>query len=153
MTRPSMLDRTLGYCSEPNRLRTRFERVNVYIHFISPVVHRFLIVNFFPQAVDESTGRPDLASLLLFGKHGIENGHEPVLEFAIVVVGDDEVPDAVHATAAEVSTVHIEVGEVSLAKALDEILFDTASSGNQSGDVLVFGKVEDEFAQTGGNEI
>ena len=123
------------------------------IHFVRPVVDRALVVDLLAQAADERAGRPDLARRGLLRKHGVEDGHEPVLELAVVIVGDDEVPDAVHAALAEVRAVEVEVCEVGRAEALDEVLLDAAGGGDEAGDVFVLDEVEDNLAQAGGYEV
>ena len=42
-----------------------------------------------------------LARGFLLGEHLVKDGHDPVFEFAIVVVGDKEVADAIDALVAE----------------------------------------------------
>lgn len=68
------------------------------IHFVGPVIYRFLVIYFFSESSDEAARRPDFARLLLFSKHCIENRSQPVLKFAVIVVGDNEVADSVHAS-------------------------------------------------------
>ena len=35
--------------------------------------------------------------MFLFGEHGVEDGHDPVFEGAVIAVWHDEVADSVHA--------------------------------------------------------
>ena len=123
------------------------------IHFVRPVIYRFLVVDLLAQPPDERARRPHLPRLLLLREHGVEDGREPVLELAVVVVRHDEVPDAVHATPAQVCAVHVEVCEVRFPEALDEVLLDAPGSGHDRVDVLVLDEVENDFTQPGRNKV
>ena len=116
------------------------------IHFICPVVYRFLIIDLFAKPVDKCARGPNLTRLVLLLEHLVEDGHEPVLELAVVIVGHNQVPDAVHAAAPQVRTVHVEVSEVCLTQAFDEVFLDTPCRGDNRADVLVLDEVKDDFA-------
>ena len=128
--------------SNPQRSNWQIARC---IHFVCPVVHRLLVINLFSQSPDKGAGRPNFAGLLLFGKHLVQYGHEPIFEFAVVVVGDDEVADAIHASATEICAIEIKVGEVGLSQAFDKVLFNAASRSDEGSDMLVLDKVQDYF--------
>ena len=108
------------------------------IHFICPVVYRFLIIDLFAKPVDKCARGPNLTRLVLLLEHLVEDGHEPVLELAVVVVWHNEVSDAVHPTATEGRAVEGKVREVGLAEAFDEVLLDPACGGDECTNVLVF---------------
>ena len=110
-------------------------------HFVSPIIHRFLIVDFFPQTADHRARCPHFTRSLLLLQHGIQNGIHPVLEFAVVVVGNDEVPDAVHTSAPKICPTQVEVSQVSFAKALNKVLFNPSRSRHEHRDVFVLYKV------------
>ena len=94
-----------------------------------------------------------MSGLLLLREHRVQDGSKPVLELAVVVVRHDEVPDAVHATPAQVCAVHVEVCEVRFPEALDEVLLDAPGSGHDRVDVLVLDEVEDDLTQARGDQI
>lgn len=119
------------------------------IHFVSPVIDGFLVVDFFPQSMDEGARRPDGATIFLFKQHLIQDRGEPVLKLAVVIVRNNEVANTIHALLPKSSTVQIEVSEVCLSQTLDEVFFDTASSRHNSRDHLVFGKIQDDFSKPG----
>ena len=73
---------------------------------VGPVEDRGLVGDFGAEAGDDGAGGPDEAvrvrrggfpRVFLFGEHGVEDGHDPVFEGAVVAVGHDEVADSVHA--------------------------------------------------------
>ena len=71
-----------------------------------------------------------LLSLLL--EHPVQNGGEPVFKHAVVVVGHQEVADAVNPLAAQLSPWQVKFTKIRGAKALDEVLFNAASCGHQA---------------------
>lgn len=56
-------------------------------------------------------------------QHGVENRDEPILEFAVVVVWYNEVPNTIEAPSSKIRAIHMEIGEVCFPKTLDEIFF------------------------------
>ena len=74
--------------------------------FPRPVVYRALIVDFFPESVDDFAWSPVkwlvgfLAGFLLL-QHFVKNRYNPVFEGAVVAIRHDEVTDAVHAFGAQ----------------------------------------------------
>ena len=99
-----------------------------------PVVDRLLVVDLLAQTVDHLARRPvhgfvRLLALLLLGQHGVEDGQHPVLEGAVVVVGHDEVADAVEALCAQAGAGGGEVAQIGGPQALDEVLLDAAEIG------------------------
>lgn len=47
----------------------------------------------------------------------------------------------------------MEISEVGLPETFYEVFFDAAGGGDEAGDVFVFGEMEDDFAQAGGDEV
>ena len=82
-----------------------------------------------------------------------ENGDNPVLELAVVVVWNQQVSDAIHALLPQLGAVQIEVGEIGFPKTLDKVFFDAARRGHDCRDMLVLDEVEDDFAEAGGDEV
>lgn len=80
---------------------------------VRPVIDGAFIVDLLPEAVDHLGGRPvnlvvgTLAGFLLL-EHLIQDGHNPILEGAVVGIGDDEVADTVETLLAEGSTISAE---------------------------------------------
>ena len=74
-------------------------------YFIRPVVYRFLVVDLFPKSSNKRTRCPSKSNLLLLGKHLVQQRDEPILELAVVVVGYDQISDAVHASPSKIRTV------------------------------------------------
>ena len=122
-------------------------------YFVSPIVHRLLVVDLLAETADDGAGGPDGALRSLFLEHLVQDGNHPVLELAVVVVRHDEVTYAIHAAPPQVRAVKVEIGEVRLAEALDEVLFDAASGGHERADVLMLHEVQDDLAQARGNEV
>jgi hypothetical protein len=71
----------------------------------------------------------------------------------IVIVRHDEVTGTIHAASPQISTVRVEFSEIRASKALDEVLLDSASGGNEARDVLVLHKVQNNFAEARRYEI
>lgn len=70
-------------------------------------------------------------SLLLL-KHLVENGDDPVFEGAVVRIRNNEVSNAVETLAAEFGSRGTEGTNICVTKALDEILFDATSRGDDT---------------------
>ena len=66
------------------------------IHFIRPIIYRFFVIDLFSESPYERARGPHFACLFLFGQHGVKNRGEPVLEFAVIIIRDNEVADSVH---------------------------------------------------------
>ena len=66
----------------------------------------------------------------LFLEHGIENGHDPVLKLAVVVVGYKQIANSVDAFHSQILTSERELTEVGRSKALDEVLLYASSCGH-----------------------
>lgn len=81
----------------------------ISIHFVRPVIYRFFVVNLPAQPSDERARSPYLSGLPLLGQHGVEDGREPVLELAVVVIWNDEIPNTIHAPLSQVGAIHAEV--------------------------------------------
>ena len=75
---------------------------------------------------------PDTHLLSLLLKHPVQNWGEPVFKHAVVVVGHQEVADAVNPLAAQLSPWQIKFTKVRGTETLDEVLFDAASCGHQA---------------------
>lgn len=75
---------------------------NGYVVFVGPVINRPLIVDFLTEPMDDFAGSPDdgfvvvLGGLLLF-QQLVENRDDPVLEGAVIVVGNKKVANTIHA--------------------------------------------------------
>ena len=115
-------------------------------YFVSPIVHRLLVVDLLAETADDGAGGPDGALRSLFLEHLVKDGNHPVLELAVVVVGHDEVTYAVHTSLTEVCAIEVEVGEVRLAKTLDVVFFDASCGCDYTSDVLVLGQIENNLA-------
>lgn len=123
-----------------------------------PVIHRPLVIDLLAQPMNHLARRPAKlgvgpARRLLLGKHRVEDGHDPVLEGAVVGVGHDEVADAVEALGAQRGAGGAEGGEVGRAEAFDEVFFDAAGGGDDGGDVPVLDEVAEGAAEAGGDEV
>ena len=66
-----------------------------------PVVNGALVLDLLSQPLDHLRGGPNDPILLLLPHHLVEDGHDPILELAIVVVGDEEVANAIDSFLAE----------------------------------------------------
>jgi hypothetical protein len=82
-------------------------------------------------------------------EHLVKDGDDPVLEGAVVCVGDDEVADAVEALAAEFGAGGAEGADVGVCKTLDEVFLDTSGSGDNGGDVAVFNEPAEDASEPG----
>ena len=127
-----------------------------------PVEDGAVVGDFRAQAGDDGARGPDEAVVrgrgramgrFLLGEHGVEDGHEPVFEGAVVAVGDDEVADAVEALGAQGGAVGAEGGEVGRREAFDEVFFDAAGRGHDGGHVRVLDQVAQGGAQARGHEV
>lgn len=63
---------------------------------VGPVVHRVLVVDLLAQAVDHRRRGPACAVGDLLVGHGVQDGVDPILEQAVVLVGHQQVAQAVH---------------------------------------------------------
>lgn len=83
---PLRLDRTQECCSEGRLSQSVAQVKPIFIHFIGPIIHGLLVVDLFTQAMNKRARCPNGASLLLLLQHRVENGKQPILELAVVVV-------------------------------------------------------------------
>ena len=100
-------------------------------HFVSPIIYRFLIVDLLAHTVNHRARCPHFTRSLLFLQHGIQNGIHPILEFAVIVVGHDEVSDAVHTSVSKIRPTQVKVTQVGFAEALDKVLFNAPRSRHE----------------------
>lgn len=121
-----------------------------------PIADGRLVIDLPAQPADDLARRPAhgvrrVSSILLLVQHGVQDGHDPVFEEAVVGVGHDEVADAVHALGAQGGAVGGEGAEVGGREALDEVFLDAAGCRDDGGDVSVLSEVAEGFAQAGGD--
>lgn len=84
-------------------------------------------------------GIGSVAAGFLLVQHGVEDRDDPVFEEAVVVVGHDEVADAVLAFGAEIGARCAEGSEVGRRETFYEVFFDAAGGGDDGGYVCVLG--------------
>ena len=120
---------------------------------VGPVVDRVLIVDFLTETINKGGRSPDRLVVLLLLPHGLKDGHDPSLEVHIVVVGDQEVSNAVHTLETKLATIKIEVAHVVMAEALHEILLNTSSSSDDSINHVVLDEILDGLASTGAHQV
>ena len=88
------------------------------------------MVDLFAQPLGNTARRPNDPLLPLLSQHRIKNWGNPVLELAIVIVGDDKIPDSVHSLRPQLRTIKIEITQVCMSKAFDKILLDPTRSSD-----------------------
>jgi len=88
------------------------------------------MVDLFAQSPDYAARRPDNSFLVLLSQRRVKNWGNPVLKLAIVIVGDDKIAYSVHSFASQVRAIEIEVAQVGMPQAFDEILLDSARSSD-----------------------
>lgn len=76
----------------------------------------------------------------------IEDGVNPVLEFAVVVIGDNKVSNAIEATFSELGSVKGEACNPGISEAFNKVLLDTSSGGDNGIDHFVLDEVTNGFA-------
>lgn len=103
----------------------------------TPVVHGLLVVNALTHELDHLGRSPDVVLLLLLLQHVVQDGHHPVLEIAVVVVRDKQVSRAVDSLHAQVAAVQIELTNVELGHALDEVLLNSSASSDNHINLLM----------------
>lgn len=89
----------------------------------------------------------------MFGKHCVKDGDDPIFEFAVVVVGDDEITDTIHAGFTQCGTVKVESAHVGRGETFDEIFLDPAGGCDNGGDVGMLSEVAEGFAKARGDEV
>lgn len=129
---------------------------------VGPVEDGGVVGDFGAEARSDGAGCPDetvgvrgggsLGGFLL-REHGVEDGHDPVFEGAVVAVGHHEVADAIQALFPKGSAIGAEGGEVGGREALDQVLFDATGRGDNGGDVAVLDEVADGGAEARGDEV
>jgi hypothetical protein len=88
--------------------------------------------------------------------HLIEEGHDPVLKLAIVVVRDEQVSDPVQPPPPQSCAVVVELApgsEEGRTETLDQVFLDAACGGDEARDVVVLDEEADHFAQAGRDEV
>ena len=89
-----------------------------YLVLGRPIVNGALVLDLLSQPLDHLGGRPHDPLFLLLAHHPVEDGHDPVLELAVVVVGDEEVAYAIDSFLAEALPAEGKVSEVGWCQAL-----------------------------------
>ena len=129
---------------------------------VGPVEDGGFVGDFGAEAGDDGARGPDEAvgvrgggsfGVFLLREHGVEDGHDPVFEGAVVAVGHDEVADAVHAFFSQGGAVGAEGGQIGGGEAFDQVFFDAAGRGHYGGDVAVLDEVADSGAEARGDEV
>jgi hypothetical protein len=136
----------LAWCPETSGMDNR-------LYLISPIIHGFFVIDLFSQSSDKRTGRPYYATLLLFRKHSVQYGSEPIFKFAIVIVGDDKIADPIHPLLAQVGAFELELAKVSLPQTFDKIFLNPTSSGHKHFNVFMFHKMQNHFTYSRWDEI
>lgn len=117
-------------------------------HLPGPVVHATLVVDFFTESCDDLARTPSLFQIVsLFLSHALQDRHDPIFKLAIVVIGNDQVSNAVHAPFPKRRAIKCKVAEVGVAEAFDEIFLDPARGGTDSGDELVLDEEQQNLAK------
>ena len=94
-----------------------------------------------------------IISLHLLIVHLLDEGLEPRLEQAVVVVGDDEVPDTVVAHTSEFLAIKVEVTEEVVGEELHDVLFNSARRRYNGCNHFVLTQIPDIFAHATGCHI
>lgn len=135
---------------------------NGNVVLVRPIVHALLVIYLLAQAMDDLAGGPvngvfrglpGAPGGLLLGEQSVKNGHDPVLKETVVIVGDDEVADAVQALGAQCGAWRRKGAHVCWGEALDEVLLDAAGGGDDGADVGVLGEITKGAAQAGGDQV
>lgn len=103
--------------------------------------------------MDDFRGRPARLLLLLLIGHLLEDRHHPVLELAVVIIGDQEVASAVDSLGAQVAALELEVSHKGGRQALDEVLLNTTSCGDEAVHEAVLNEEADGLAQPRGDHV
>ena len=98
--------------------------------------------------MDHLGGRPNLSFLLLLLQHVVQNGHHPVFEVAVVVVRHQQITGSVDTLETQVATVQIELANVELGHALDEVLLNTSASGDHHIHEVVLHEVVNDLSHS-----
>ena len=122
-------------------------------HLVRPVIYRSLVVDLLPQSPDERAGSPKGPCFVLFRQHSVQQRHEPVLKFAVVLVRYDEISDTIHAFSSQIGTIQPKVGQIGVTETFDEILLDPACGGDNGSNMLVFHEMQDDFTKARRNKI
>nr|POE65042.1 hypothetical protein CFP56_34710 [Quercus suber] len=125
---------------------------------VRPVIHGGLVVDLLAQAGDDFARGPVQGLLLVLGRllllqHPVQDGDDPILERAIVAVGNDEVADAVHALLPQACAVGREGAQVGGGQAFDEVLLDPARGRDDGGDVSMLDQPAERLAEAGGDQV
>lgn len=114
---------------------SRAENGNVVL--VRPVVDGVLVVDGLAKTIDDTAGSPARALAHLLVSHLLQHRHHEVLELAIVIVGDEQVAQAVDTLFAQVAALQLEVAQIRVSQALDEVFFDTTSSSDDGMNQVV----------------
>jgi len=128
-------DRNIVLVAEGSKARLEVDGRTQY--FICPIIHGFLVVYFFSESPNERARCPKNSGFLLFSQHSIQDGCEPILEFTVIIVWNDEVSNTVHTTLPQFSAIEMEICQVGLSEAFDEIFFDAACCRDKDRDMFV----------------
>lgn len=87
----------------------------------------------------------------LFLQQLVKNGNDPILKFAIIVIRDQQVANAVQTFGAQLSTRKKEITFVCGRKAFYKIFFDTTSCGDHHIHHTMLDEVANYVPDTRGN--
>lgn len=118
-----------------------------------PVQHGGLVVDALAEQLDERARRPHDGAALLLLERVVQQRHDPILEFAVVLIGHEQVADAVQTALAQVGAVEAEGTDAGGTQTLDEILLDAARGGDDDVDAAVAYQEVERLAQAGGDHV
>lgn len=130
-----------------------------------PVQHRLLVRDLQSQPPRDLAGRPvQLVFLvarlprLLLGRflllqHAVEDGHQPILEGAVVAVGHQQVPNAVQSLGPETSPRGCERAQVGRGQALDQVLLHSSRRCDDGGHMAVLDEIAEGLSEPGGDQV
>ncbi len=102
----------------------------------------------------DGTRCPDILDVIaLLFPHLVQYRHDPVFEFAVIVVGHDQVAYPIEASLSQTGTVCGKIAEVGWAEAFDKVFLDATRCGDQRIHMLVLHQIPDHVAQAGRDEI
>jgi hypothetical protein len=90
---------------------------------------------------------------LLFFQHLIKNRHNPLLELDVVVIGYQEISDAIDSLQSQLPPRKTEISEEGRSQTFDEILLNATSSGHNYIYHVVPDEVSERISDARGDEV
>ncbi len=118
-----------------------------------PIINRRWIINFCTKSMNNSWRRPWLYWSNLFIHHCIQYRHDPIFEFAVVIIGHKKIAYSIETLFAKIWALEMKITKYGWSQTLDQVFLHSTGSSYNTINQFVFCKEANRLSQTRRYEI